>query len=155
MKKGDFEHRYATKATIYASVMPVSSNLNNMKRVILILITSALALTGCMKGSSNLEKADFAIDAAAHSITFTLDFPVETFWVNENGTDNAYEGSLDEEGKTLTCDGGWYTSSVKLESPKEIILNVDENTTGEDRQLIISAYHMGKSGCTVITQTAK
>lgn len=112
-------------------------------------------LTGCNKNGAETEGDGFVLDGSAHTITFTIDNPVETFWITDSQTSNTIEGTLDEDGNVITCEGEWFSAKVNLGSTKEIILTVDENTSEKERELIISAYHMGKSGSMLIVQEAQ
>lgn len=123
-----------------------------MRNRFIILLTMAVAICGCGKSSATFEDPDYEIDSTGHNITFTLDYPVEAYWINDNGNGKAYEGTPGPEGKSLDCKGDWFSSSVSLDSPKEIVLTIGENTSGKDRQMTISAYHMGKKASMVITQ---
>lgn len=126
-----------------------------MKKAIFTLTVALAALTGCNKNGADTEEAGFYIDGASHTITFTIDNPVETFWITDSQTSNTIEGTLDEDGNVITCEGEWFSAKVNLGSTKEIILTVDENTSEKERELIISAYHMGKSGSMLIVQEAQ
>lgn len=127
-----------------------------MKKTLFILTVALAALTGCKKTGTDLDSADFTISSSAHSITLTIDSPVEVLWTTENGEDaNVIEAVIGEDGKTLICEGDWFTSTVNPESPKEVTLSVETNDTGKSRQVSISVYHMGKAATTVITQKAK
>lgn len=127
-----------------------------MKKTLFILTVALAALTGCKKTGTDLDSADFTISSSAHSITLTIDSPVEVLWTTENGEDaNVIEAVIGEDGKTFICEGDWFTSTVNPESPKEVTLSVETNDTGKSRQVSISVYHMGKAATTVITQKAK
>ena len=126
-----------------------------MKKAIFTLAVALAALTGCNKNGADTEEAGFYIDGSSHTITFTIDNPVETFWITDSQTSNTIEGTLDEDGNVITCEGEWFSAKVNLGSTKEIILTVDENTSEKERELIISAYHMGKSGSMLIVQEAQ
>ncbi len=113
------------------------------------------AITGCSKSGADTENHGLSIDSSAHTITLNIDNPVETFWITDSETSHTTEGVLNEETQTITCEGDWYTVTVDLESPKEIILAVDENSSQKKRALTISAYHIGKSGSMLITQNTQ
>lgn len=127
-----------------------------MKKTFLILIAALAAVTGCKKNGGETGSEDFAIDASAHTITLTVDTPVEALWITEDGADGnegkVTEAVLSEDGTTLNCSGDWFVSTVNMKAPKEVTLTVDENATGKNRQLTISVYHMGKSASTLIVQ---
>lgn len=110
------------------------------------------ALTGCNKNGADTDKNGFLLDGSAHTVTFTIDNPVETFWITDSQTGSTIEGTLNEEDKVITCEGDWFSAKVNLGATKEIVLTVEENTSEKERELIISAYHMGKSGSMLIVQ---
>ena len=122
--------------------------------MIFMMAVIVSAITGCKKNGADGDNGSFSIDSSAHSITFTIDTPVETFWITDAQTSNTIEGTLNEETQMITCEGDWFSAKVKLASSKEITLSVDENSSDEDRELIISAYYMGQSGSMHITQKA-
>ena len=126
-----------------------------MNKKILILAAVVAVVAGCNKNEKDIEKEDFSIGSSAHTITLTLDSPVEAYWITDGENETATEGILSEDGKSIDCTGDWFSAKVNLESPKEIVLTVNGNETGEKRQLTISAYHMGKSGSMVISQKSK
>lgn len=109
-------------------------------------------ITGCKKNGTDIENGGFSIDSSAHSITFTIDTPVETFWITDSQTSKTIEGVLNHETNTICCEGDWFSAKVELTSLKEIILTVDENSSDKERELTISAYYMGQSGSMHITQ---
>lgn len=120
------------------------------------MLTASLAvMTGCQKNGTDVENGDFSIDGSEHTITFTIDTPVETFWITDSQTSETIEGTVNDETQTITCEGAWYSAEAKLGSSKEIILKVDENTSQEDREIRIHAYYMGHSGSMVIIQKAQ
>lgn len=126
-----------------------------MKKAIWILAAALAVATGCKKNGTDTGKENLVIGSSEHTITFTIDTPVEIFWVTDAETSQTFEGILNEETQTITCEGAWFSAEVNLASSKEIILTVDENTSEKDRDLIISAYYKGRSGSTVITQEAE
>jgi hypothetical protein len=126
-----------------------------MKKTIFIMAAALAALTGCNKNGTDTEGDGFTIDGSAHTITFSIDNPVETFWITDSQTSNTIEATLDEEAEVITCEGKWFSAKVNLGSSKEITLTVDENTSDKERELIISAYHRGKSGSMFIVQEAQ
>ena len=125
-----------------------------MKKLFFVMAAGMAIVTGCKKNGTDGENRGFSIDSSAHSITFTIDTPVETFWITDALTSTTIEGTLNEEAQTISCKGDWFSAEVKIASSKEIILSVDENTSQQDRKLIISAYYMGQSGSMLITQEA-
>lgn len=125
-----------------------------MKKTIGILAAALAVVTGCNKSGTDLEKEGFIIEQTAHTITINIDNPVEAFWVSSSDKPETIEGSLSEDGKTIECAGEWYSAQVNVDGKNEILISVDENTTGKERDLIISVYHKGKSGRMVITQEA-
>jgi hypothetical protein len=126
-----------------------------MKKTIGILAAVLAVVTSCNKSSQDLEKEGFIIEQTAHTITINIDNPVEALWTSSSDKPETVEGTLSEDGKTIECSGDWYSAKVNAEGEKEIVISVDENTTGKERDLIISVYHKGKSGRMVITQKAK
>jgi hypothetical protein len=126
-----------------------------MKKTFMILVAALAVLTGCNKSGTELERDGFIIEKTAHTITINIDSPVETFWVSSSDNPETTEGTVSQDGKSIECSGDWYTAKVNTDGKKEIIISVDENTTGAERDLILSAYYMGKSGRMVITQKAK
>lgn len=125
-----------------------------MKKTIIIMAAAFAALTGCNKNGADKEGEGFILDGSAHTITFTIDSPVETFWVTDSQTSNTIEGTIDEEADSIICEGDWFSAKVNQGATREIVLTVEENTSEKDRELIISAYHMGKSGSMLIVQEA-
>ena len=121
----------------------------------MILVAALAALTGCNKSGTELEKDGFIIEKTAHTITINIDSPVETFWVSSSDNPETTEGTISEDGKSIECSRESNSAKVNTAGKKEIIISVDENTTGAERDLILSAYYMGKSGRMVITQKAK
>lgn len=126
-----------------------------MKKTIFIMAAALAALTGCSKNGTETEGDGFTIDGSAHTITFSIDNPVETFWITDSQTSNTIEATIDEEAEVIICEGEWFSAKVNLGSTKEITLTVDENTSDNERELIISAYHRGKSGSMLIVQEAQ
>ena len=126
-----------------------------MKKALLILAAALAVATGCSKSAAELEKDGFIIEKAAHTITINIDNPVEAFWAASSDQPETIEGNVTEDGKAIECSGDWYSAKVYTNGKKEIVISVDENTSGEERDLILSAYYMGKSGRIVITQKAK
>lgn len=121
-----------------------------------MILAAAIALaTGCNKSGTELERDGFIIEKSAHTITINIDSPVETFWTSSSDKPETIEGTISQDGKSIECSGEWYSAKVNIKGKKEIIISVEENTTGEERDLILSAYYMGKSGRMVITQKAK
>ena len=111
--------------------------------------------TGCSKSVAELERNGFIIEKSAHTITINIDSLVEAFWASSSDQPETIEGSISEDGKAIECSGDWYSAKVYINGKKEIVISVDENASGEERDLILSAYHMGKSGRIVITQKAE
>ena len=126
-----------------------------MKKIIMILAAVSAVVTACNKSGVELEREGFIIEKTSHTITLNIDSPVETFWVSSSDNPETMEGTLSEDGKAIECTGDWYSAKVNIDGKKEIVLSVDENTSGQERDLVISAYYMGKSGRMVITQKAK
>lgn len=126
-----------------------------MKKTIFIIAAALAVFTGCNKSATELEKDGFIIEKTAHTITINIDNPVEAFWASSSDKPETLEGTLSEDGKTIECSGDWYSAKVSTDGKNEIVISVDENTTGKERDLILSAYHKGKSGRMVITQKAK
>jgi hypothetical protein len=126
-----------------------------MKKTFFIIAAALAVFTGCNKSSTELEKEGFIIEKTAHTITLNLDNPVEAFWASSSDHPETTEGTISEDGKTIECSGDWYTAKVNTGGKNEIVITVDENTTGNERDLILSAYYRGKSGRMVITQKAK
>ena len=126
-----------------------------MKRIFIILTAAIAVATGCNKSGTELERDGFIIEKSAHTITINTDNPVEAFWASSSDKPETVEGILSEDGKTIECSGEWYSAKINIKGKKEIVITVDENTTGSERDLILSAYYMGKSGRMVITQKAK
>lgn len=121
-----------------------------------MIISAAVAVaTGCNKSVTELEREGFIIEKSAHTITLNIDSPVEAFWVSSSDSPETIEGTLSEDGKTIECSGEWYSAKVNINGKKEIVLSVDENSSGQERDLILSAYYMGKKGKMIITQKAK
>lgn len=121
-----------------------------------MILTAIIAVaTGCNKSGIEVERDGFIIEKTAHTITLNIDSPIEAFWVSSSDDPETMEGTLSQDGKTIVCSGDWYSAKVNIDSKKEIVISVDENTSGNERDLILSAYHMGKSGRMVITQKAK
>lgn len=126
-----------------------------MKRIGSIILSSMLILfTGCMKTQEAVVEEGINIDSSSHSITLSLDGKVEIFWVTDNQSNRTIEGQVSADGKNIRCKGPWFSAELSKESPRDIILTVDKNESGKDRQLTISAYSMGKRGSTDITQKA-
>lgn len=121
----------------------------------MILAAAVAVITGCNKGGTELEREGFIIEKTAHTITLNIDSPVEALWVSSSDNPETVEGTLSEDGKAIECSGGWFSAKVNIEGNKEIVISVEENASGEERDLILSAYHKGKSGRMVITQKAK
>lgn len=121
----------------------------------MILAAVSAVVTACNKSGVELEREGFIIEKTSHTITLNIDSPVETFWVSSSDNPETMEGTLSEDGKAIECTGDWYSAKVNIDGKKEIVLSVDENTSGQERDLVISAYYMGKSGRMVITQKAK
>jgi hypothetical protein len=126
-----------------------------MKKTFMILAAAIALATGCNKSGTELERDGFIIEKSAHTITINIDSPVETFWTSSSDKPETIEGTISQDGKSIECSGEWYSAKVNTKGKKEIIISVEENTTGEERDLILSAYYMGKSGRMVITQKAK
>lgn len=126
-----------------------------MKKTFMILAAAIALVTGCNKSGTELERDGFIIEKSAHTITMNIDSPVETFWTSSSDKPETIEGTISQDGKSIECSGEWYSAKVNIKGKKEIIISVEENTTGEERDLILSAYYMGKSGRMVITQKAK
>jgi hypothetical protein len=120
-----------------------------------MMVVAMTAVTGCRKGSTDIESENFAISSSAHTITLTLDSPVEACWITDEGLYTTTEGQVNAQTNSIDCKGDWYSATVDMKSPKEIILTVDANDTGEKRELTIIAYHMGKLGSMSISQKAK
>lgn len=142
---------------IYIAVLEklVSSKYRSMKKTFMILAAALAVATGCSKNGSELGKDGFIIEKSAHTITINTDSPVEAFWASSSDKPETIEGTLSEDGKAIECSGEWYSAKVNIEGKKEIVITVDENTTGNERDLILSAYYMGKSGRMVITQKSR
>lgn len=126
-----------------------------MKKTFWILAAALATAAGCAKNSTDIKSDDFTIESSEHTITFTIDTPVEVFWITDSETSETVEGILDEDAKSMTCQGDWFSAEVNIAPSSEIILSVNENTSDKQRELIVSAYYRGRSGSTVITQEAK
>lgn len=132
-----------------------SSKYIEMKKRFMTIMAALAVLTGCNKSVAELERDGFVIEKTAHTITINIDSPVEAFWASSSDQLETIEGSVTEDGKAIECSGDWYSAKVYNDGKKEIFISVDENTSGAERDLILSAYYMGKSGRMVITQKAK
>ena len=126
-----------------------------MKKRFMTIMAALAVLTGCNKSVAELERDGFVIEKTAHTITINIDSPVEAFWASSSDQPETIEGSITEDGKAIECSGDWYSAKVYIDGKKEIFISVDENTSEAERDLILSAYYMGKSGRMVITQKAK
>lgn len=149
-------NRYDNRCIYMPVFRKVSSRKHiKMKKTFMILAAALAAATGCSKSGTELEREGFIIEKSAHTITINTDSPVEAFWAASSDKPETIEGIASEDGKSIECSGEWYSAKVNMDGNKEIVITVDENTTGKERDLILSAYYMGKSGRMVITQKAK
>jgi len=122
-----------------------------MKRLLLIL--TALLLTGCfyLKKPMSIGQMYNRIDYKARTLTLLTDKCIKGIGIDKPESD--YE-RIDSK-KGIVFIGEWYKVEFYHSKPREIVVNIDENSGPNERNLIIWAYRKKDSDAAIILQEGR
>lgn len=117
--------------------------MKTMKKLILLTI-SLIAAISCSENAMHFIGGDISLDKEAHDIMVNSDLSITQLSATSYIGDikEGHKAGFTDGSETITCNGQWFTLTVKKGSAKNLNVRLTANDTGKERRLEITAKHL-------------